>query len=197
MFSASFSLILSKWGGSTICKHREEQTKHWKLLLLRYAASALIGLVLQKITCIFYYYKLSLYLNHTLIDFIMCYWSTITQSPGSALYLAGVHRCGGESCLAQGDCGSQQVFGCGLVLTRLQPQLLPGQHRLVARGVTWRRQELKLPVTTPQEETHPAVGQTRSQGGFIVQRVWWPNGCVYFTTRQRKKNPKLAKYQTQ
>jgi len=44
----------------------------------------------------------------------------------AGLYLAGVHRCGGEGCLAQGDGGAQQVPGGGLVLTGLQPQLVPG-----------------------------------------------------------------------
>lgn len=84
-------------------------------------------------------------------------------TPLSGLHLAGVHRCRGKCCLAQGDCGSQQVSGCSLVLIGLQLQLLPGQHRLIARSITRRREELKLPMTTPEEETHPAVW--RNQGG--------------------------------
>ncbi len=79
------------------------------------------------------------------------------KNPDGGLYLAGVHRCGGECCLAQGDGRSQQVSGCSLVLTGLQFQLLPGQHRLIAWSVTWGREELKLAMTTPEEETHPAV----------------------------------------
>lgn len=73
--------------------------------------------------------------------------------------LAGVYRYRGECCLAQSDSGSQQVSGGSLILTSLQFQLLPGQHCFIARGITGRREELKLAMTPTKEKSHPA-GET-------------------------------------
>lgn len=80
--------------------------------------------------------------------------------------LAGIYRYRGECCLAQSDSRSQQVSGGSLILTSLQFQFLPGQHCFIARGITRRREELKLPMTPTEEESHPA-GET---GKFVKTR---------------------------
>lgn len=82
-----------------------------------------------------------------------------------SMYLAGVHRCWSECRLAQCDCGSQQVTGFSLILTVFQLQLFSWQHRFIAWRITWGWEELKLPMTTPEEKSYPAVRPVTSREG--------------------------------
>lgn len=78
-------------------------------------------------------------------------------------YSNGVHGRGDERGLREELGGPQQVpdpLQVPLVLFhRLHPHLFLGQQRLVARGITRRREELKISMTPAQQETDPERNQ--------------------------------------
>lgn len=198
MFSASFSLILSKWGGSTIYTHTQNKKVH--LHNFSHCSSVTLFVFTDKIED-HHDNELSFSVLdnftaewlHTFISAVfipMIVYLRMTYSYNTPSYLAGVNRCGGECCLAQGDGGPQEVSGSSLVLTGLQLQFLPWQHRLIARSITRRREELKLPMTTPKEKTHPTVWHDRRRNEkktWSRRRHWVAVGMIMILNLKSKE----------
>ena len=72
-------------------------------------------------------------------------------------YLADVYWSRGKGGWGEEYSGSQKVLLLGEVLTRLQPQLHPGEQSLRTRGEAWRGQETELSMSPTQQKTHPVV----------------------------------------
>jgi len=66
------------------------------------------------------------------------------------LYLYSVHRARSEGCMREALSWTQQVaYAIKIMLVLLDglnAQTVPRQNRLVARSVSWRWEELKIPV---------------------------------------------------
>lgn len=81
-------------------------------------------------------------------------------------YLADVYWTRGKGCWGEGYSGAQKVLLLGEVLTRLHPQLHPGEQSLGTRGEAWRGQEMELSMSPTQQKTHPVVTQSRQTHRF-------------------------------
>ena len=97
-------------------------------------------------------------------------------SGGVAPHLDRVHRAGGEGGVRERLGGAQQVADAVVVvlvlLDGLDAHAVFGQQGLVARGVARRRHELKVTVTTAQQETSPGVrGQAKQNAALMMIKI--------------------------
>ena len=89
-----------------------------------------------------------------------------------APHLDGVHGTGGERGVCERLGGTQQVSDTVVVvlvlLDGLDAHAVLGQQGLVARGVSGRRHEFEVTVTTAQQETSPRVRGQAKQNTTLV-----------------------------